>query len=193
MSDERIRIGRRRLLASIATVGGASAAAGAGTTAFFTDSEVSTGNTVRAGTLNLTLEGGEQAVTFLSESAIAPGDSGSGNLDIDNTGSVDGELNIGIGAIRSTDNKGGSPGQLEDYLEVSARLEGTSTGQTPIFSQRTVADLRTTTITKQVPIPAGESRQFVLEWILPQSTPNEARGDSVGLDFTFNLVQSGGA
>lgn len=46
---------RRRLLGGLTTIGVAGAASGAGTWAYFRDTEESTGNTIDAGTLDLTL------------------------------------------------------------------------------------------------------------------------------------------
>lgn len=52
--DSKIELNRRRVLGGIVAVGGAAAAAGAGTFAFFSDTESSSDNTISAGTLNLT-------------------------------------------------------------------------------------------------------------------------------------------
>ena len=54
MNGKDIELTRRRVLGGAATIGAASAAAGAGTFAYFSDTESSTGNTVDAGTLNIT-------------------------------------------------------------------------------------------------------------------------------------------
>ena len=53
MSDKKIELNRRRVLGGLITVGGAAAAAGAGTFALFSDTETSSGNTIQAGTLSL--------------------------------------------------------------------------------------------------------------------------------------------
>lgn len=66
MSDEdrRFKLSRRRLLGGLASVGAASTAAGAGTFAYFQDSETSSGNSVTAGYVNLKLHNGGGGVTF---------------------------------------------------------------------------------------------------------------------------------
>jgi len=70
MSDK-IELNRRRVLGGLVTIGAAGAAAGAGTFAFFSDSESSSGNEVTAGTLDLsTPTDGAISVTN-----AAPGDS----------------------------------------------------------------------------------------------------------------------
>jgi len=52
--DKDITLTRRRIIGSVAAIGAASAAAGAGTFALFNDDESSTDNSVSAGTVNLT-------------------------------------------------------------------------------------------------------------------------------------------
>ena len=49
---------------------------GAGTYAYFSDTESSTGNTLTAGTLDLNIDGGDIAVTTFDVSDVAPGDNG---------------------------------------------------------------------------------------------------------------------
>jgi len=70
MSDKNIAVTRRRVLGGIVTVGAASAAVGAGTFAFFSDTESSSNNQVTAGTLDLT----GAANGAISISDAAPGD-----------------------------------------------------------------------------------------------------------------------
>jgi predicted ribosomally synthesized peptide with SipW-like signal peptide len=53
MTDDGIPLTRRKLLASVSTIGVAGAGAGLGTSAYFTDGESFTGNTLTAGKLNL--------------------------------------------------------------------------------------------------------------------------------------------
>lgn len=71
MNGKDIELSRRRVLGGIATVGVASAAAGAGTFAFFNDTETSSSNTVEAGTLDLTGSTDGQ----IDVSGIVPGES----------------------------------------------------------------------------------------------------------------------
>lgn len=86
MSDEngRFELTRRRLLGSLAVTGAATAGAGAGTWAYFQDTESSTGNSVQAGTLELTYSNsGDFSYTI---TGVAPGDGmGATTLDTINT------------------------------------------------------------------------------------------------------------
>ncbi|UIO99190.1 CalY family protein [Halobaculum sp. CBA1158] len=84
-------LGRRRLLSSIAAVGAASAAAGVGTWALFSDSEPTRGR-VTAGTLDLVVDGGSGAT--LDVGPVDPGDSGVAAIPIANRGNVPGQLRL---------------------------------------------------------------------------------------------------
>lgn len=60
MSQDNVRLSRRKILAGLGTVGAAGAGAGLGTSAFFSDEETFEGNTITAGTLDLKVDWAEQ-------------------------------------------------------------------------------------------------------------------------------------
>ena len=83
MTDDRLNISRRTLLAGLGTVGVASAGAGLGTTAYFNDTESFEGNSLTAGELNLRLDYRSTYTTgpeveFYSMSSQRSGDVGIG-------------------------------------------------------------------------------------------------------------------
>ena len=75
------------------------------TSAYFTDTETSENNTMAAGTMDLNVNGGDDAVTTMTLLNKAPGDSGtepsSGNVILKNTGSLEGELDIVMGIVNN--------------------------------------------------------------------------------------------
>jgi len=83
------------ILMSILMIGVVAMAAGAGTIAFFSDTETSTGNTFTAGTLNLKVDDqdGVNIVKFMVTD-IKPGDSGVGTWKLTNAGSLDGYIDL---------------------------------------------------------------------------------------------------
>lgn len=203
---EGIRLTRRRLLGGVATVGAASAAAGAGTGALLVDSEESTGNSVSAGTLDLTLDGGDQTVQFLSETGVAPGDSGQARLPVSNAGTLAGSVAVEVadctsyenglsGNESAVDDTGGDPGagngELDQYLEVHAAF---ANGPELWTGYDTVdARLRTGTVYDlDYVLDGGASDEFVLDWRLPDATGDDAQSDSVELALTFRLEQRTG-
>lgn len=201
MTDDPALISRRRVLSAMVTVGGASAAAGAGTMAHFSDSETNTGNTVQAGTLDLTVDDKNETVTFLNQTNITPGDNGSGDLKLSNAGTIDSIVEIDLTDIQSTDSNSGSSGDLDPYLEVWATIDYTDPDTNEdvseeVLSRTAVSELSTGPIVDSqdaIGIAAGDSKTFTLHWELLSSTKNKAKGDSISLDFTFRLVQDGGA
>lgn len=117
-NDSGIRLTRRRLLGGVAATGAATAGLGAGTYALYTDSEQSTNNTVKSGTLNLALTGDEKdPVGGFSSLALAdttpynlkPGDQVKFKLTINNRGSLRGDyLNLDFGYTTAEGTAGGS-------------------------------------------------------------------------------------
>ena len=120
---------------------------GGGTWAYFSDTEVSTGNTIEAGTLNLTVDitdgggaitgivtpGGDGANEFIEfPTNLAPSDSGTMVFTATGAGSVDGTLTIastvtttdGVAALEpessatTPTNNAGTDGDLDEYMGV---------------------------------------------------------------------------
>ena len=196
MSEPRTKLTRRQLLGGFLTIGAAGAAAGAGTMAYFSDTESSSGNTVQAGTLDLTLDGTSQTVTFLDESAIAPGDSGSGSVTLGNAGTVTGVPEVEVTEVTSKENslEGEENGQddfqdgeLYDYLQLRVLYDGQVVIDWFTADQISVGD----TYTLPTTIAGGGSKPFSVKWRLPSGTGNDAQSDSFSFDVTFRLTQDG--
>lgn len=199
---DRSRVSRRRVLRAIATVGGASAAAGAGTMAHFSETESSNGNTVQAGTLDLTLNGANQTVTFLDVGGIAPGDDGSQSITLGNDGTVLGTIEIILEDVRDYENgivnnessydSPGDGGELQEYIDVRVSIGGTV-----IVGRQSLASIQSVsmpyTYQTGVGLAAQASKQFTVEWWFNDpgdKTVNEAQSDSVELDISFRLVST---
>lgn len=84
---------RRRVLGGVATFGAASAATGAGTVAFFQDTETSSGNTIKVGTLDLAVRDGEDTGPDVSGvysiSNAKPTDSVAARIQLSNQGTLE--------------------------------------------------------------------------------------------------------
>lgn len=116
---------RRRVLGGLATIGAASAGAGAGTMALFSDEETNEDNTVSAGTLNLELGGVSSAA--ITASAVAPGDAvpaSPATIDLTNAGSVAGdEIEVGASITGEADDSGSTDdGTNRSANDVARRL-----------------------------------------------------------------------
>jgi predicted ribosomally synthesized peptide with SipW-like signal peptide len=88
-------------LEGLATIGLASSAAGAGTWALFDDSET-VDATITAGSVELSINGDSS----LTIEDVADGDEGRDSLEVENTGTIPGELGIQVDAVSVTDSSG---------------------------------------------------------------------------------------
>ncbi|MFB6143456.1 MAG: TasA family protein [Halorientalis sp.] len=208
-----LTITRRRALVALVVIGVASAAAGAGTFALFSDTEQSTAS-LNAGTLNLV-----QSNTPLTFSAtdIVPTDSGADYVTLSNgTSTVAGNLSITVTEVTSNESANPdsetdttAPGELDQQLELRVWIDKNQDGT---FNNNDVglnADGTTTTANKggyetaasyagatydaselNTSSFAGPDDVYV-EYRFPDlgSTNNAAQGDDVGVDFSFNLTQ----
>jgi len=184
-----------------------------GTWAYFSDVETSVDNSLTAGTLDLNIDGVNEAVTTFSESAVAPGDSGSGSSTLSNVGSMGGELGITFSAITNTPGAGGGEyeggtGELGGVAEIAVYLDIDQSGTftdgdigldaaidtTYLFA----AGLQWNTIDSYDGITwdavetmvASAADNFRVEWRVPTSADNTIQGDSVSFDVTFTLEQA---
>lgn len=188
MPDRSIAISRRRLLGGLATVGAASVATGAGTMAAFSDTESSSNNDIAAGTLDLSLDGASETVTFLDESDITPGDSDSDSVTVGSEGSVGGRLAVTIDTIENLDKQGNEGGNLAEFLAVQASIANEDAFDSPTtVDQLSEGDELFTDIELE-----DTDRTFELAWELRDGNGvNKAKGHRVTLDFTFRLESSG--
>ena len=179
MSDKTPELTRRRILAGIGTIGAASAAAGAGTMALFSDTETSSGNSVQAGTLDLSDGFSSSSLSIgTGPNGLKPGDQGTAYFTLTNGGSLDGSLDVRIfnsstSQVRSSEAKdeftqgeytitagmafaGPLSDQVVPFTEVG--LESVQTTSTtldngngnPEITVDTVADLTTTGIAELI-------------------------------------------
>lgn len=193
----------------MAALAGASGAAGAGTMAAFTDEATSSNDALSTGTLDLELDGTDGTVRFLSETDVAPGDSGQATITLSNAGSLTGSVDVTVASLTSyenglagrenaVDDSGGDPGagngELQEYLEVHAELQGGPT----LWDGYDVAADRLAPGTEydlDYQLSAGGTVDFVFEWQLPESAGDDAQSDGLEFALTFSLDQQvdGGA
>ena len=189
---------------------------GGGTWAYFSDTESSTNNSLTAGTLDLTVNGVNTAVTTFSEAAVVPGDSGNGSTTLANAGSLAGELDITFSVISNTPGAGGGEyeggtGELGGvalmtaYLDINQNatfdtgdIELNTTGAN-IYDAATNNSLDYATINSYGSVSYNEviasmassaADDFIVLWQVPVGADNTIQGDSVSFDVTFVLEQA---
>ncbi len=183
-----------------------------GTWAYFSDTESSTNNSLTAGTLDLNINGGNIAVTTFTATAVAPGDSGSGNSTLANVGSMGGELDITFSAITNTGGVGGEYGDGVGNLGASAEIavyvdvdqssswtagdiglksDGTTYSFPTALGYATI-DSYASKIYNAVEANMATSAAdgFIVLWRVPAGAGNSIQGDSVSFDITFVIEQA---
>jgi len=167
---------------------------GAGTYAYFSDTESSVDNTLTAGTLDLNIEGGDVAITTFDVSNVAPGDNGTASSTLLNSGSLAGELDIATSGIDNVPGVGGEygggSGELGANAEIAIYLDIDQTGT------RTAGDVglqsNGTTYDPMVAAMAASAQDdIIVLWDVPTDTGNDVQGDSVSFNITFTLEQAG--
>lgn len=179
------------------TVGAAAAAAGAGTFAAFSDTENSNGNSVTAGTLDLTVDSGQGPVEVLSLSDVVPGDSDSGTVTLANNGNVNGTLSVAIDQITSNENgtndpetEAGDSGSSDGVELESAVTVTISLASTQLISD-TINNLSDgQSLASGETLNAGNSKDLRLDYTVNSGAGNNIQSDSVSMDLDFTLTQA---
>lgn len=203
MTGKSIKLTRRRLLGGIVTIGAGSAAVGAGTFAYFSDTESSSGNEVTAGTL--TLSGATDGQ--ISVTNAAPGDS-IGPTTISTT--YDGSSTIDpveIDFSVSNSEPGSEPTEPSNSTDQSASAfaqkltvdtanltKGGNFHEDLTSSQgvSTAADLNGLSIDDAFGgVSPGTSVGLELAFTLDSTTGNDFQADGVSISVEFNAQQPG--
>jgi predicted ribosomally synthesized peptide with SipW-like signal peptide len=117
MTDERFDLSRRKALAALGTIGVASAGAGLGTSAYFSDTETFENNQLVAGELDLKVTASHHYVDWLPDTEGGPDD---GSQETDDAGMATGDPDI---TLDDGDIEGAQPIEL-DINDVSGFANG---------------------------------------------------------------------
>lgn len=202
--SKKTELTRRKVLGGLAGIGVASAAAGAGTMAYFSDQESTTGNTVSAGTLELDLSGNDTDDITLGVSGKAPGDSGNASQTILNNGTLPGYLDLKLTGIsrstgdtpeaepaETTSGDGDSMGDLGEYLSVKVGFDNNDDGTYDFVAfDDYVSNLSApSTQSWGTQIAAGGTSNLRIEWSIDSTATNVIQDDGVTLGFEVQLEQ----
>lgn len=218
MSDKGIELTRRKVLGGLTAIGAAGAATGAGTMALFSDTESSSGNTVSAGTLNLTT--GESTSLVGSATGLAPGESDTPrSVTLTNAGSITGSLDIDVTITGQNDSGGSNPANDTDVpadkfakaLEVTTltyggsdvsgqvtgtqSLDGGSTTYTSLYDLANNAHGSSESAQNDLinlDDPGSSGTDFKLQLTLRSEAGNDYQADGVEFEVDFILNQKDG-
>ena len=197
------------ILTSILMVGIIAVGAGAGTLAYFSDTETSTGNTFTAGTLNLVLtdsadDGTESETATWVAPNMAPGDTGGAVLQVDNTGTIAGTLDLANVAVANAPGPTPESESLPDNGELGANLlvhmffdvngnGAFDVGDTDIYGTDAgllaLDGIAAVLYDLDYALGAGATTNISMNWDLPTTTGNDCQGDIATLTFTVELDQ----
>ena len=201
--DTTIELNRRRVLGGLITVGGAAAAAGAGTYAWFSDEEESNDNTVTAGTLDLTGANDEKITAKDMVPSQRIPSSGSNTISVTYDGSstvtpVELDFSTSLSEPTETNN---TPDQsvtdLGNQLDVNtAELVQSGTPSTTVnlkadHGVSTVADLDGLSLDAALSLSPSDSVDFNLAFTFNQNAGNDFQGDGITIEATFTAEQEG--
>ncbi|MBV0901880.1 TasA family protein [Haloarcula salina] len=195
--DRKSTITRRRLLGGLVTAGTASAAAGAGTAAYFTDTEASSDNQVSTGTLTLGFDG---TAAFDFSASLAPGETTQGTVTLVNAGSLPGSLDVDVQYTNSDarNNSKKTAREVAERLDVTTLTYGGTdrTGQITDGSPPTLHDLATndrsggeTTPNDLIDLPDPASGADFTVGFQLQNVGNQFKKEGVAITVTFQLNQ----
>jgi len=171
-----------------------------GTWAYFQDTETSTGNVFAAGTLDLKTNDFDGVTQTLYASNLKPGDSVSGSITLENTGSVAGStLDLAFSYVESDDIIPNPPNMSAD--ETAAMLEiitldygGSSllgnfgdSGNTNGY--RDIQDLKNASLAGLPGIDALGTKNFTITVQLRGDTSSDFQSDGINITMTFTLNQ----
>jgi spore coat-associated protein N len=188
---------------------------GVGTWAYFSDTQASTGNVFTAGTLDLGLanaasgtQTGDTTATFNSTS-MKPGDTVTGDLYINNNGTIDGQTLKVTFNYTSVDTNlrpttiSGSPWSLStDAFDQMITATTATYGGTavPAIAGKTLAQLKAAAAivlpnpgANSVPLPHNAENALHIVFTFSSTATNGCQGNTITVSVTVNAYQQAGA
>lgn len=182
-------------------IGVVAAMAGAGTFAYFTDTETSTGNVFTAGTLDLVVNGENPVSSHFELENVQPSYNGACKVNLSNIGTCDGYLSMWIENLTDDDNGLTEPEKSVDSTggagegELSPNLCIQIWDDTPAeLYNGTLANFAATHGNESTQLDlgdlgAGESREFTVGYYVPSDVNNIIQSDISTFDIVVDLLQ----
>lgn len=179
-----------KIVLSLLIIGTIVSIAGAGTWAYFSDTEQATGNTFTAGTLDLKVNGADgTGVGHYTETNWKPGEPRNNNVVFTNAGSLNGNLSISVANIAPI----ADTCSLE-FCNHAANLGGANfdvvitEGVTPIYSG-ILSSAELAAGVNVGALDASATRTLNMQATLNSGVGNDAQGDGISFDIVATLNQ----
>lgn len=195
------------IIRSLLVVVAVAAIAGGATYSYFSDVEVSTGNTFSAGTLDLKLNGADAPVTVFNATNMKPGNQPLGKIKLKNAGSISGKLSISNVVLESSENDLTEPekeagDETTDEGELQNRLGFTlfqdvdcnnwvGVEDTKLYDGKMSGLPSTIAISKTLTPNEEICLSYQVNWWDSNNATgdNVAQSDGVKIDMTFGIMQ----
>jgi len=192
-----------KVLASLLMIGMVAAMAGAGTFAYFTDTETSTGNVFTAGTLDLVVNEENPVSSHFELENVQPSDNATDKVNLTNIGTCDGYLSMWIENLTDDDNGLTEPEETDGDTTGGADPEGELSPNLCIqiwdyngneHYNDTLANFAATHGNESTQLDlgdlsAGQSRMFTVGYYVPSDVGNIIQSDSSTFDIVVDLLQ----
>ncbi|ASJ01772.1 hypothetical protein A3L09_00090 [Thermococcus profundus] len=176
-------------LIALFVIGLVAVGVGAQTWAQFSDTETSSGNTITAGTLILDVGDSFSVTTSTDGDGVAPGDSGTKSITVQNIGSVNGHLYVTIKNVQVTDNpQDVDPAGTWDIRDAVILTIYDTSGNA--VTTDTLRNLENQQLDLGDLDPDDGQVQIQVGWQIDSNADNGIQGDSVSFDMEFYLEQS---
>ncbi|RPF43055.1 camelysin [Thermodesulfitimonas autotrophica] len=188
----------RKILIALLGVLLVAALAGAGTFAYFSDTETSTGNSFTAGTLDLGLANaagldptGSTSATWVSPSNWAPGQTVDASIYVNNEGTIGASRTTVTFTYSATE---GTPSSVDAgssligdaIVATTVELDGvTVTG----LQGKTLSQLQALGAYDLGSLPANTEKKLHIVWTLDPNADNGVQGDSANVTLSFKASQ----
>lgn len=202
----------KKILISILTIAFAASLSVGATSAYFSDTETSNGNTFTAGTLDLNIDGGNTNVVKFTVNNMRPGNQPKNGFTLANVGSINGYLDMENISISNNENgcvdpeidagdttcdtPGAGQGELQDVVNLTLFIDygcdgWISTGDVVFYND--YAGNLPGNFELDEPLNAGNTVcvEALFDW-WSTTDDDKAQGDDMTLDMTFELGQSKG-
>jgi spore coat-associated protein N len=156
-----------------------------GTGADFSAQSANPGNTFTAGTL--TMDNSDDGAAILTASNWAPGDTETGTVDIENTGSIAGTFSLSRDQLTNSDNANPMSDQIDLVVE-DCGTDATCDGSDTVIYNGTLTAMNSSINLGN--FAAGVAHRYEFTATFNSSAGNAYQGDSSSARFVWDAVQS---